>query len=112
MVEVQVDMKDKSKSISSAAQYLTYVASTGSTDENIEMRYEDENIWLSQKVMAELYGVTIQNVGQHIKKVFDDGELLPEATIKKYFIVQTEGSRQVSRQIDHYNHGICLFQFC
>jgi len=96
-------MTNKSQQISSAAQYLTFVASTGSTDESIEMRYEDENIWLSQKMMAELYDVTVQNIGQHIKKVFDDGELSAKATIKKYFIVQTEGSRRVSRQIDHYN---------
>ena len=101
-------MTDKSKSVSSAAQYLTFVASTGSSDESMEMRYEDENIWLSQKLMAELYDVTVQNVGQHIKKVFDDGELLPEATIKKYFIVQNEGKRQVSRQIDHYNLQIIV----
>ncbi len=88
---------------SSAAEYLTFVASTGDSPESIEMRYEDENIWLTQRMMAELYGVSVQNIGQHIKKIYEDQELLPEATIKKFFIVQTEGKRQVNRELDHYN---------
>jgi hypothetical protein len=88
---------------SSAAEYLTFVAATGSSEQSVEMRYEDENIWLTQKMMATLYDVSVQAVGQHIKKVLDDGELTREATIKKYFIVQTEGNRQVSRQVEHYN---------
>jgi hypothetical protein len=67
------------------------------------MRYQDENIWLTQKMMAALYDVSVQNIGQHIKKIFDDGELAREATIKKYFIVQNEGGRDVSREVEHYN---------
>ena len=93
-------MLNKSQQISSTAQYLTFVASTGITDESIEMRYEDENIWLSQKMMAELYGVTVQNVGQHIKKVFDDGELLPNSVIKNFFITATDGKNYNTK---HYN---------
>ena len=88
---------------SSAAEYLTYIASTGDAPESFEMRYEDENIWLTQKMMAELYNVTIADINQHIKKVYDDGELAQEATIKNYLIVQTEGSRQVKRSVIHYN---------
>lgn len=88
---------------SSAAEYLTYVAAVGDSADSMEMRYEDENIWLTQKMMAVLYDVSIQNIGQHIKKIYDDGELTQEATIKKFFIVQNEGERQVSREVVHYN---------
>ncbi|MCL1996610.1 MAG: virulence RhuM family protein [Defluviitaleaceae bacterium] len=88
---------------SSAAEYLTFVAATGDTENSYEMRYENENIWLTQKMMAQIYDVSVQNIGQHIKKIFDDSELEREATIKKFFIVQTEGEREVSRGIDHYN---------
>ena len=96
-------MKNEITIRSSAAEYLTFVASTGDTKESMEMRYEDENIWLTQKMMAALYSVSVSAVNQHIKKIFEDGELSEEATIKKYLIVQSEGNRQVSRNIDHYN---------
>ena len=88
---------------SSAAEYLTYVAAVGDQPDAIEIRYENENVWLTQKMMAQLYDVTVANINQHIKTIFADGELLPEATIKKYLIVQNEGSRTVSRSVDHYN---------
>jgi len=88
---------------SSAAEYLTYVAASGGSEDSYEMRYQDENIWLTQKMMAALYDVSVQNIGQHIKKIIDDGELTREATIKKFFIVQNEGARQVEREVDHYN---------
>jgi hypothetical protein len=88
---------------SSAAEYLTYVAAVGDQHDAIEIRYENENVWLTQKMMAQLYDVTVANINQHIKTIFADGELLPEATIKKYLIVQNEGSRTVSRSVDHYN---------
>ena len=88
---------------SSAAEYLTFVAATGENTENIEMRYEDENIWLTQKMLATLYDVSVPAINQHIKKIFADSELEQMATIKKYLIVQTEGDRQVSREVEHYN---------
>lgn len=88
---------------SSAAEYLTFVASTGDSADSIEMRYEDENIWLTQRMMAELYDVDVRTVNEHIKKVYADNELTEEATIRKFRIVQTEGTRQVSREINHYN---------
>ena len=99
-------MAKKKKGItirSSAAEYLTYVASVGGDDSSVEMRYEDENIWLTQKMMSMLYDVSVAAISQHIKRIYEDGELLPEATIKKYLIVQNEGSRTVSRSVDHYN---------
>ena len=88
---------------SAAAEYLTYVAATGDAPESFEMRYENENIWLTQRMMAELYGVDVRTVNDHLKKVYGDGELPEEATIRKFRIVQMEGSRQVSREVIHYN---------
>ena len=88
---------------SSCAEYLTYVSVAGETDESIEIRYEDENIWLTQKMMAELYDVGINTINEHIKKIYDDSELEETATIRKFRIVQNEGNRQVSRDIIHYN---------
>jgi len=95
--------KDEISIRSSAAEYLTYVAAIGDDASSMEMRYEDENIWLTQKMMAVLYDVSVQNIGQHIKKVIEDGELTEGATIKKFFIVQNEGGREVSRSVVHYN---------
>ena len=60
--------KDEITIHSSAAEYLTYVAAAGDSADSMEMRYEDENIWLTQRMMAQLYDVTVQNIGQHIKK--------------------------------------------
>ena len=88
---------------SSAAEYLTFIASTGDDKESIEVRYEDENIWLTQKMLSTLYKVTTANINQHIKKIYEDRELTEEATIKKYLIVQKEGNREVSRDVVHYN---------
>ncbi len=88
---------------SSAAEYLTFVASTGESDASFEMRYEDENIWLTQKMMAELYDFGLSTINEHIKKSYADGELMEGAIIRKFRIVQTEGSRQVSREVAHYN---------
>ena len=88
---------------SSAAEYLTYVASIGDNADSMEMRYEDENIWLTQRMMAQLYDVSLPTINEHIKKIYGDGELVEEATVRKFRIVQTEGTRQVNREIIHYN---------
>ena len=88
---------------SSAAEYLTYIAATGINAESIEMRYEDENIWLTQKMMATLYDVDVRTINEHVKKIYLDSELQEEATIRNFRIVQNEGNRQVSREINHYN---------
>ena len=87
---------------SSAAEYLTFIAANGDAQEAIEIRYEDENIWLTQKMMATLYDVSTAAINQHLKKIFDDNELQEEATIKNFLIVQKEGSRNVSRETKHY----------
>ena len=78
---------------SSAAEYPTFVAATGNSEDSIEMRYEDENIWLTQKMMATLYDVSLSTINKHLKKIYSDRELQPEATIRKFRIVQLEGKR-------------------
>ena len=88
---------------SSAAEYLTFVAATGDSTESMEMRYEDENIWLTQKMMSALYDVDVRTINEHIQKIYEDGELTDEATIRNFRIVQTEGSRQVTRDTKHYS---------
>ena len=88
---------------SSTAEYLTFVAATGDNPTSVEMRYEDENIWLTQKLMATLYDVEVNTINEHIKKIFSDNELNEDATIRKFRIVQNEGNRQVSREVAHYN---------
>ena len=88
---------------SSAVEYLTYVASVGDQQDSIEMRYEDENIWLTQKMMATLYDVDVRTINEHIKKIYSDSELEEDSTIRNFRIVQTEGSRQVTRDTKHYN---------
>ncbi len=88
---------------SSAAEYLTYVSAVGEQESSVEMRYEDENVWLTQKMMAQLYDVDVRTINDHIQKVFDDGELEEDPTVRNYRIVQKEGTREVSRDIKHYN---------
>ena len=95
--------KDEITIRSSAAEYLTYVASVGDQQDSVEMRYEDENIWLTQKMMATLYDVDVRTINEHIKKIYSDSELEEDSTIRNFRIVQTEGSRQVTRDTKHYN---------
>ena len=86
---------------SSAAEYLTYVAATG--ENGVELRYEDENIWLTQKMLSVLYGVSTSAINQHIKKIYEDKELEEKSTIKNFLIVHDEGNRKISRNVIHYN---------
>lgn len=97
-------MKNKEITIrSSAAEYLTFIAATGENPTRVELRYEDENVWLTQRMMAELYGVDVRTINEHIQKIYGDNELTEPATIRKFRIVQTEGSREVSRDVKHYS---------
>jgi hypothetical protein len=93
---------------SSAAEYLTYIAATGDSERSFEMRYQDENIWLTQKMLATLYNVDVRTINDHIQKIYADSELAPQATIRKFRIVQTEGSRQVEREVMHYSLQIII----
>lgn len=102
-MEHKENMANKKKEItihSSAAEYLTYVASTGNSSDSLEMRYEDENIWLTQKMMATLYDVSVSAINQHLKRIFEDNELVEESVIKKYLITASDGK---SYSTKHYN---------
>lgn len=66
---------------SSAAEYLTFVAATGDSTESMEMRYEDENIWLTQKMMSALYDVDVRTINEHIQKIYEDGELTDRKSV-------------------------------
>jgi len=85
---------------SSAAEYLTFVAATGSDKQSVEMRYEDENIWLSQKMMATLHDVTVPAINQHLKRIFADQELAAEQVIKPYLTTAADGK---TYKVKHYN---------
>ena len=84
---------------SGAAEYLTYIASVGNQEDFVELRYEDENIWITQKMMAKLYDVTVAAINQHIKKIFADQELEERGVIKKYLITAADGKHY---QANHY----------
>lgn len=85
---------------SSTAEYLTYIASVGDDEKTIEVRYQDENIWLTQKMMAELYGVSVPTINEHIKKIFDDKELTEDSVIRNFRITASDGK---SYSTKHYN---------
>ena len=85
---------------SSAAEYLTYVASVGDTENSVEMRYEDENIWLTQKMMATLYDVDVRTINYHIKKILNDSELQESSVIRKFRITAEDGKNY---NTNHYS---------
>ncbi len=85
----------------STSEFLIFTSQDGKN--SIEARYEDETIWLSQKLIAELYDVNVATINEHLKNIYKNNELNMEATIRNFLIVQTEGKRQVSRNIDFYN---------
>ena len=88
--------KDEITIRSSAAEYLTYVASIGDQQDSMEMRYEDENIWLTQKMMATLYDVDVRTINEHIKKIYSDSELEEDSTIRNFRIVEIDSSSESS----------------
>ena len=85
---------------SSAAEYLTFVAASGNSEASVEMRYEDENVWLTQKMMAALYDVSVPAINQHLKRIFSDNELEEEAVVKPYLITAADGKNY---QTKHYS---------
>jgi hypothetical protein len=85
---------------SSTAEYLTYIAASGGDSENLEILYQDENVWLTQKMMAALYDVSIPAINQHIKTIFNDGELAPDSVIKEYLTTAADGKKYTTK---HYN---------
>lgn len=85
---------------SSAAEYLTFVAATGDSKESVEVRYEDENIWITQKMLAVLYEVETNTINYHIKKIFEDSELEEDSVIRNFRITASDGK---SYDTKHYN---------
>ena len=85
---------------SSAAEYLTFVAAGGDSEASVEMRYEDENVWLTQKMMAALYDVSIPAINQHLKRIFSDNELEEASVVKQYLTTAADGK---GYQTKHYS---------
>jgi hypothetical protein len=97
-----VMMNDDKKMIrNSTAEFLIFTAQSG--EQSIEARYEDNTVWLSQRLMAELFTVDVRTVSEHLKNVYESEELVRDATIRKFRTVQAEGERQVTRHVDFYN---------
>ena len=98
---------------SGAAEYLTYVASVGDSEDSIEMRYEDENIWLTQKMMATLYGVNVRTINDHIKKIYLD---IPTDLLEVYKFINNipqdvnEIARKAKLSISDVNYKIMMLQ--
>ena len=82
-------------------QIIIYQTESGDT--KLEVRLEDETVWLSQKLMAALFQTTVANINIHLKNIFEEGELIESATIKDFLIVRLEGKREVNRTIEYYN---------
>jgi hypothetical protein len=95
-------MDNKNKLIrNSTAEFLIFTTQSG--EQSIEARYEDETVWLSQKLMATLFDVEVNTINYHLKEIYKSGEIEEKRTIRKFRIVQTEGSREVTREVDFYN---------
>lgn len=92
--------KQEQVPIASTAQYLTFIASSGDDKDAIEVRYEDENIWLTQKMMAELYGIEVNTINYHLKELFKSGELIENSVIRKFRITANDGKNY---NTNHYN---------
>jgi hypothetical protein len=92
--------KRKNDPKSSSAEYLTFIASGGESENTVEMRYQDENIWLTQKLMAELYDVSVPAINQHLKRLIADSEIDEDSAIKKFLITAADGKNY---QTNHYN---------
>ena len=85
----------------STAEFLIFTSQADA--DGIEVRVEDENVWLTQKLIAKLFDVVKSNISEHLKAIFDSNELSKEATVRKFRTVQTEGNRRITRDIEHYN---------
>lgn len=88
------------------SQILIYQSEDGRT--KLDVRLEGQTVWLSQKQLTDLFGKAKGTISEHIKHIFEDGELEPEATVRQFRTVQTEGSREVTREVEHYNLDMVL----
>lgn len=89
-----------------AGEIIFYQSDDGAI--RLETRLEDETLWLTQQQMAELFQTSKQNISHHIRSVYEEGELAKEATVKNYLTVQSEGKREVQRQIEYYNPDMVI----
>ena len=98
-------MRDSKKSHlqirNSTAEFLIFTAQSG--ENSIEVRVADETVWLTQKLMATLFDVSIPTINEHLANIYEQREIAREATIRKFRIVQKEGTREVGRNVDFYN---------
>jgi len=99
-------MKKKNELLSVESNLILYQTEDGKT--KIDVRLQDETVWLSQKLMAELFQKDVRTINEHIVNIYEEGELLQESTIRKFRIVRNEGGRQVRRDIDHYNLDVII----
>ncbi|HQH27050.1 MAG TPA: virulence RhuM family protein, partial [Oligoflexia bacterium] len=99
-------MVDKLSEVHGSSELILYQTDSGQT--RIQVRLEDDTVWLSQRQMAELFQKDVRTINEHIKNIFEEGELTQERTIRKFRIVQTEGSREVSREIEFYNLDLII----
>jgi hypothetical protein len=90
----------------STGEFLLYITEDGVA--RLEVRLVEETVWLSQKQLAELFQKDVRTVSEHIRNVFDEGELAPDSTIRNFRMVQTEGRRQVEREVAHYNLDVII----
>ncbi len=99
-------MTEKDSEMPTKSSILLYQTEDGR--QRIEVRLENETVWLNQRLLSELFQKDVRTINEHIKNIYDEGELTPEATIRKFRIVQTEGGRQVSRTVDFYNLDVII----
>jgi hypothetical protein len=93
--------KDSNDLVPASGELLVYVGDDGAA--RVHVRLAEGTVWLTQKLMADLYGKDVRTINEHLQNIYDEGELEPGATIRKFRIVGTEGNREVSRLLDHYS---------
>ena len=98
---INVNRIDRALIRNSTAEFLIFTGQAG--EQSIEARYAEETVWLTQKLMAELFAVDVRTVSEHLKNIYESAELQREATVRKFRTVQTEGNREVARNVDFYN---------
>jgi hypothetical protein len=97
---------ESSERIGPQSEITLYQTEDGLT--RVQLRLHEGTVWLTQKQLAELYQVTVPAISQHLDKIFEDRELAPEATIKHFLTVRTEGNRSISRTVDHYSLPVVI----
>jgi hypothetical protein len=88
------------------SELILYQTEDGKT--RLEVHLEGDTVWLSQKLLSDLFQKDVRTINEHIRNIFEEGELLPEANIRKFRIVQTEGKREVQRAVDFYNLDVII----